>query len=46
MLLCQIKHVLEVLGLEEPAKFVEVAIVETLIEGENPFRIHEVFKRP
>ena len=46
VLLGQVKHVLQVASLEVPAQIVEVAVVEALVQGEDPLGLLEVVKRP
>ena len=42
----QVKHVLQVASLEVPAQIVEIAVVEALVQGEDPLGLIEVVERP
>ena len=40
----QIEDVLQVTSLQEPAQVVQVPVIETLVQSEDPFSLFEVFK--
>ena len=46
VLLGQVKYVLQVASLEVPAQIVQIAVVEALVQGEDPLGLLEVVKRP